>query len=72
MKCQQCQSKNLTSKIEQRSYYTTLLLSNIFHDEDGREHIHNPNAKTTGYFCSKGHSWEAKYPNRCWCGWKSF
>lgn len=40
-----------------------------YYDEDGKHHFHNPNVFTTGYHCSKGHSWVEKTRSSCWCGW---
>ena len=40
-----------------------------FWDEDGREHNHDANARTSGYSCTNGHKWTETTHGSCWCGW---
>lgn len=44
---------------------TTLMAVDSYWDEDGREHYHDRNVTTTGYFCSRGHRWATKTSPVC-------
>jgi len=44
----------------------------IYWDEEGKQHFHNPNYNDEQYECSNGHLWgKIYYPPDCFCGWKT-
>jgi hypothetical protein len=47
--------------------------SDLFYDEDGEWHIHDPNTPTFRFRCSAGHAWEEQDVDqtRCSCGWSA-
>lgn len=64
MICDQCHGEGQTSKIYDNGTATTLLAPSHFYDEEGQEHLHDPNTRKTLYSCSNGHSFtvESKVP----------
>ena len=34
------------------------MAGNVYFDEDGRKHDHDPNSCTTDFTCSQGHRWQ--------------
>lgn len=43
-----------------------------FTDEDGKEHVHNPNAKRQNRQCRLcNHYFEHVSYSQCWCGWSA-
>jgi hypothetical protein len=40
-----------------------------FHDEQGREHRHDPNQRLKEMVCPEGHRWKESFYLPCWCGW---
>jgi len=71
MICHQCKQLDLKSRVYRGSSSVTLRVAHQFYDEDGKEHYHNPNVRTTAFHCSNGHSWiEKESKTKCWCGWE--
>lgn len=48
---------------------STAFVPRVFHDAQGREHVHDPNTSTRRYSCDKGHRWAVTTKKPCWCGW---
>jgi hypothetical protein len=43
--------------------YTTAAAMQHYWDEEGKEHVHNPNHKNSRYSCSQGHEWTERGPS---------
>lgn len=67
--CLKCADDGETSIVEELGSMRTLMYSAPFYDQEGRRHHHDSNISTTGFRCSRGHSWETKSKGSCWCGW---
>lgn len=55
MKCRKCVNEGLKSILHSGECTTTLMGFSPYWDEDGNEHVHNPNRTTQSYSCSNGH-----------------
>jgi hypothetical protein len=69
MICSQCKAQLLKSTIHEGAGMSTAANVQRFYDEAGVHHVHDPNAHSTSYMCSQGHSWVEKVYNKCACGW---
>lgn len=70
MICPECQKEGKKSKVWQGSTVMTAMYSDSYWDENGKEHIHNPNDRATEYRCSKNHQWHITRKNKCpSCNW---
>ena len=69
MKCPDCESEGKTSIVHSGGTVSTLMLNDMFWDEDGKRHNHDPNWHTASYRCSNGHEWHDRRQRECWCGW---
>lgn len=67
MICEQCKKEGRKSRVFPGASECTLMMYMRFYDEDGREHLHDPNVTTTYYSCSNGHSWREDTRHKCWC-----
>lgn len=71
MICEMCREAGETSIVRVLGTKETLIPKDHYWDEEGQEHLHNPNIVTTKFRCSNGHqiteisSWE------CFCGYKA-
>lgn len=70
MFCPACQAENQTSLVFPKGSTRTLLGFGAFFDEEGKEHVHDPNCEIHHYSCSRGHKFSVRNQNTCWCGWK--
>ena len=75
MKCSQCETNGLKSKIYIGGSTSTAMLADIYFDEDGNYHSHNGNSYTTEYCCTNGHLWKSSLPKlKCpiiSCSWNN-
>ena len=71
MKCKHCEAEGETSELTLHTSHTTLMCSLSYYDEEGRFHHHDPNTKSDRVTCSRGHSYEHRATDACWCGWKA-
>lgn len=55
MKCPHCEKNGQKSSVEFVRNTTTMLAVRSFHDEEERQHYHNPNVSHKIYQCSNGH-----------------
>lgn len=69
MKCSECTSQGLKSKVFPGAGMTTAMYCPPFFDEDGKYHNHDANITDVSYSCSNGHTWSSTIRNSCWCGW---
>ena len=71
--CRHCREAGDTSTVSaDEGTRATAMIVNVFHDEQGRRHRHDPNTYTTSYRCSQGHVWEERQERPCPvvdCGW---
>jgi hypothetical protein len=68
MKCPTCEAQGTRSIVYVGPSTTTTLSGQVFYDEDGRFHMHDPNTTTSEYNCSLGHRWSVQAPaHQCWC-----
>lgn len=65
VKCQTCQADGEQSFVRVGSSATTAMGTDVFYDEDGRFHCHDPNTTATEFWCSRGHSWTESRQHRC-------
>lgn len=68
--CAACQKDNKKSIVHSGISMSTMISCPSFFDEEGRQHKHDTNKRTTDYHCSEGHRWGADSYMPCWCGWK--
>jgi hypothetical protein len=75
MKCFQCETNGLKSKIYIGMSSSTCMSVYAYYDEDRNYHSHNGNIYTTAYSCSNLHQWKLILPKlKCpfiSCGWNS-
>lgn len=47
--------------------------ADLYYDEEGEFHVHDPNIPTFRFRCSNGHDWEELDVDqtRCSCGWSA-
>ncbi len=69
MICTKCRDSGQRSIIHILGTKQTQVPRDVFFDEDGEEHNHNPNIVTTQYRCSNGHRFEERSSWQCHCGW---
>lgn len=66
MKCPECEKSGERSFFyEDECCISTAMCSHSYFDEDGREHRHNPNTRSLGAHCSKGHEFRIKLRSLC-------
>jgi hypothetical protein len=63
--CKECQAQGHKSVVYEGHSYTTLAGFQVFYDQDGFRHEHDPNSTTTNYTCSNGHAWSTKTYSKC-------
>jgi len=59
--------------VYQGAGFSTSMAGQLFWDEDGRRHNHDPNTTTWSFRCSNGHEWSVTQPHNCpveGCEWK--
>lgn len=72
MKCPTCVSENERSIVHVRGSRSGQLPKDHYFDEDGEEHIHNPNVVVTEYECSNHHRFAERSSWQCHvCGYKA-
>lgn len=69
MKCSECVKEGKKSIVNVGGTTVTAMATQHYFDEDGKEHVHNPNTYSTTYFCSNGHTWGEGERKICWCGY---
>jgi hypothetical protein len=68
MTCPECVKEAKRSVVYVGASSVTCMMYEHYFDEDGKEHVHNPNTTSTHYSCSQGHSWVEGTRGKCWCG----
>ncbi len=69
MKCKRCQECFIKLEADAVSVSCTMLPIDIFQDEFGKHHVHDPNRVVTRYVCTFKHVWDEVESRSCWCGW---
>jgi len=59
MKCQKCQDEGLRSRLFVKQVDSPATSVQVYYDENGKLHQHDPVGMSTDYRCSNGHSWTA-------------
>lgn len=68
MKCETCVAENERSTITALGTTVTLMSWNVYYDEDGERHSHDPNLYREGFLCSRDHQWETETVKPCPAG----
>lgn len=68
MICETCKAEGKKSRVYEGYSSSTCMGYEAYYDENGKHHVHNPNATTTEYSCSNGHRWVKTIYPKCWCG----
>lgn len=63
MRCPVCPEGE--SRVYVESTFTTAMGYQCFFDEFGLYHLHDPNKRTSSYYCGNGHRWTASYSSPC-------
>jgi hypothetical protein len=73
MLCPQCQASGQRSivRVERTGTPDQKQQTDVFWDEAGDHHSHNPNIVVTEYKCSNGHHFAERSSWECPCGWKA-
>lgn len=69
MICQACSNSAQRSTVRILGTKQSKIPTDVYFDEDGQQHSHNPNVVTTHYRCSNGHRFEERSSWQCFCGW---
>lgn len=70
MICTKCRDVGQRSRVDVLGSITgTMTKKEVFFDEDGDMHVHDPNIVTTAYRCSNGHRFQERSSWQCTCGW---
>ena len=69
VRCPECMKRQMMSTVEVVGQFRTMMTPTVYFDEEGRQHIHDPNTVTSTYQCSNGHRWQQGQKGYCWCGW---
>lgn len=65
MICEQCKQDGKTSRVSRGLTYVTAMGYDQYYDENGKEHFHDPNKRTTSFACSNGHQFEITRIPKC-------
>jgi hypothetical protein len=66
MRCPECVAAGWRSCVyDNGGGVRTLMTVQRFWDEDGVLHVHDPNATTARYRCSRGHEWTQEHKTPC-------
>jgi len=65
MKCPTCEADGLKSQVRAQGTSYTLAMVDVFWDDNGRWHKHDPNKYSQSFYCSKGHSWYKIWYPKC-------
>lgn len=65
MKCPECETSGLRSRVTIHGGSSTCIGWSPFCDEDGVFHSHDPNTHTSGFSCSNGHYWSVSSKAKC-------
>ena len=55
--CPECRDTGQRSRVTEGVSYVTDMYCPPFWDEDGVQHVHDVNRRTTNFSCSNGHQW---------------
>ena len=69
--CTKCRDAGLRSTVRVLGTKQTDMPRDVYFDEDGTEHSHNPNLVTTQFRCSNGHRFQEVSSWQCHCGYKA-
>ena len=71
--CGECKKKDQVSKVRIEEQLKSYEPMDIFWDEDGKQHFHNPNYNIEHYICSNGHRFQLEHqaPDCPICKWKA-
>lgn len=67
--CEKCKAEGKTGSVRNTGMSKTILACQMFVDDQGRLHYHDPNVTYAEYRCDNWHVWKTESTTPCWCGW---
>jgi len=65
MICPKCKELGEKSTVYEHGMVSTCANVNVYYDEDGNRHWHDPNRSTISYSCNRGHNFGFALANKC-------
>jgi len=69
--CPVCLERDVVFPMQVGSVSATIVAPELFTDERGLAHMHDPTVTVTAYSCPVGHQWSKSECRTCWCGWRA-